>query len=223
MEMRRHWSSVRSDLSRLYLGTTIITNSEEISSAESLVRDAKDQTWHLKNSHDFQEQVIRTEIIHVPTGEFLRLDFKVPLKARTRLGALSEWHSIRATNKMPDAVITVETRMVSRTARESEWNNPELSADWRSDVRMSLSTLFLDSVERMRETLFAHGSDFDSIETLAQLVSHRPACDTPSRYSKLLEEWPDCDFDKDMGRPCTKKQLERVERAFKKGVLLPLY
>lgn len=221
-DFRSRWSSVRSDGAALYDVVTIVDATEDQARREALVRDAKGEQWVLQNVHDFARQVISAEIRHIPTGEYVRLSFEVPTEARTRREALSELKR-RPGSATENPIVTLQTKGLSRSAAESEWRNLELTADLRTEVRTSLSTFFLDSLERMKETLLRHDPNFASIENVARLLSHSSECDATNRYSKRVERWPDCDFDKEFGRPCSEAREERVEAAFKKGVQLHRY
>ncbi|MFP5247873.1 MAG: hypothetical protein ACLGH0_14360 [Thermoanaerobaculia bacterium] len=223
-EHRRHWSVVRSDGSSLYDGTTIDSQDDAASKGESIIRDSKGQTWLLESGLNFERKLALTQITHLPTGEFVRFFYKLPLNARTRREAMAEWRAGNKAAEPFDEVITIETRTVGRTAATSEWRNPEMSADWRSDLRTSLTTVFLDGIERMQPTLFAHDSELEVVRLLARMLSHVPECAKDAApYSKLIQRPPDCAFDKTLGRPCSKAQVERIERAEKKGVVLSTY
>lgn len=228
IELRWHYSSVRADGRPFYVVTFIRHLTDEVSDEVALVKDWKGESWRLRVLDDFARQTVVHEIAHLPSGEYVRLSFKLPLKAKTRMEAIAEAHPQIGDKQSPimttDPPITIATRLVSRTAAESEWKNRELSADWRSDVRTSLSTLFLDGIERMRETLIRHGRGLESFgDTLLPMLSHSGPCESTNTYSKIVELPPDCDFDKELGRPCSEKQEKRIEEAAKKGIPLKIY
>lgn len=216
VESRRHWSAVKSDFTPIYVVTTVITTGDTLSAADAYIRDARGEFWRIDDSHDFARQVAVTELRHVQSGEFLRLSFSIPMESRTRQGALEEF---RRAELSDDPVLLFETRSARVSGNESQWRDPETSADWRTELRRSLSGHFLDSIERMRESLFPHDPDLNAAERMAALVGYG-LCEPTLRYSKLKELPPDCNFDKELGKPCDEKQRVRVSKAEKEGRLL---
>jgi len=228
-EIRRHLSAVRTNGTPFYVITSVQSLSDELAEKVILVRDWREQTWRIAYVDDFARQVVAYEVTHLPTGEFVRASFKIPLKAKTRMEAIAEAHEQKGDPQSSlmklDPPTTIETRVMSRTATESEWKNFELSVDLRSDIRTSLSTLFLDGIERMREVLIRHTElGLESLDViLLQRLAHSPSCDPSLRYSKVVELAPDCDFDEDLGEPCSVAQQKRIADAAKKGEQLSHY
>ena len=210
-EFRKHWASARSDGTFFYEATTITDTLEPVTGTVALIRDDKGEQWKIESSLEWERGAAWHQITHLATGEYLRASYPVPPMA-----------TMDTPEIMQPTKITLQTRSASRTAMEDEWDDAEKSADLRNDVRVSLTTAFLDGLERMSATLFPHDTNFVQTASFVKLVSHAHECEAKPR-STAAELEPDCKFDKSFGFPCSTAQEERIEKARKKGTLRSTY
>ncbi|HYH08683.1 MAG TPA: hypothetical protein VEK11_16635 [Thermoanaerobaculia bacterium] len=226
-ETRKHWATVRSDGSTLHEVTTITRISEELTLKLFLVRDARGQAWQFEDRDDHSRKTVSTQITQLATGDFVRMEYKLPLEATTRSGALLEAHRMKddpgSARYQDVAAITLSTRLTGRTAAEGEWKDRDKSAEWRSDIRTSLTIAFVDALEQMRDTLIRHDTDLLAFRTLTEYLAYTPKCDPAVRAVRIEARWPNCAFDKEFGMPCTKESDKRIERAEKVGAIPSFY
>lgn len=224
VEVRQHWAAVRADGRSMYDVTEIARTSDTVERSVIVVRDENGARWRFEHYSDYERHASMEEARDLKSGMFVRMSWKFRAKGKTIKEVLAWWKSVTDAERHGDVELTVESGGTRVAAQESEWNDRARSDDWRGQLRETFSVSFLDALERMRDTLMPHDVTFDVMKDLVAKVSYANACDSASEpYTKRVDLDPDCTFDKDMGYPCSDKQIQRIVKAAKDGRRITRY
>jgi hypothetical protein len=197
----------------LYVLTDMHRVEDAGGSSEVLVLDkVTGQRFLMTRKFDVENHRSLMQISDVAGKKYFRLWYLLPSAMKTRGDFTVVLELSPRLLDLVDPILTLETPGASHTVRESELSSAVTNGRWVSDLRESLDPAFLEGLERMRSSLFgiAIGEPFYS--TLAQYLFHG-GCSPASTGANVIEEFPDCAFDKSFGFPCSDRQMERIAKA----------
>jgi hypothetical protein len=181
--------------------------------SEVLVLDKlTDQRFVMTRKYDVENHRSLMQIADVAGKKYVRRWYPLPSAAKTRDELSAELEANPRLFDIADPIFTLETPGSSYTTRESELPKADTPARWVSDIRESLDPAFLEGLERMRASLFGTTLAEPFYSTLARYLFHG-GCPPPSAAATIVEEFPDCGFDKSFGFACSDRQIERITKA----------
>jgi len=196
----------------LYVLTDMHRVDDAGGSTEVLVLDkVTDQRFLMTRKYDIENHRSLMQISDVAGKKYFRFWYLLPTAAKTRDEFAAELEANPRVFDVADPMMTLETPGSSHTVRESELSSAVTEGRWVSDLRESLDPAFLEGLERMRGSVFGIEIGQLFYSTLAKFLFHG-GC-PPSSDAKVVEEFPDCAFDKSFGFPCSDRQIERIKKA----------
>lgn len=220
-EFRRHFVAVTKKGTSLYQLTVITELRKDEARHFVLIEDAQGNDYLLSHVWDYSRQESQYELRDLRRKVFVRATHSYPYKSRTREETIAEAKAHPELAK--DLSLTIETPGTIRTAKESEWRDPEAAREWRSEIRESLDPAFLEALERMRGGLFHGEPIMDTFCSIViQFVLHGANCES-TELLELRPATPDCLFDASFGYACSDRQKERVADGEAQKKLLDVY
>jgi hypothetical protein len=211
--VRSHLALSDSSGNLLYLLTAVTEVSDGGDSNILLVVDKMtDERFAMVRTFDIANHRSVVQIRDIAGKKFVSRSYPLPSAAKTREELQDELRSNPALFEVADPILTIETPSFAYTARASELTGTQSSGRWLSDLRQSLDPSFLEGLERMRSRLFVSKNGLTFYDTLGRYLFHG-TCEASEATIEAAPEFPDCNFDKGFGYPCTDKQLERVSKA----------
>lgn len=190
------------------------TRDEEVALLTDLDRGSK---ILLRSMYDYESNTQIREISSVDGKSFVRTVVKFPLQTKTKAAMLAAVKANPALYKLPVVAEYTETTASRRDARADDWKIAANAREWRSDLRTSLSPMFLEDIERLRFGLTRDSFFVPFVLYLMPRIvwSWRPELPAPS----IVSVAPDCRYDRSFGFPCSEAQQKKVLAADSKKLL----
>jgi hypothetical protein len=175
--------------------------------------------------NNFEKNHVSNSVEEIQGGSFFRIEFNMPLAAKTREEAMKEARAVMPALELDDAQLTFVTNSVRRTTYESGWRDENAARAWRTELRSSLSPTLVESLERLRNGFI---QQYDALslfrENLLSFIYWGGAEPrTGVAATHVIAAPPNCRFDSDMGVPCSERQERRVAKAIEEGKNLVSY
>jgi hypothetical protein len=213
-EYRRHFQYFDHEKVSYYEATVVIRMSEERDEEFVLIHDEGNGDYILSKVWTFSDQLTTSRLSDIKGRTFIQVSYKLPLIATTRTETLAEARKNPDNTDVP-ALLTLETNGGRWQGLERDWQSASRLRDFRHQVRQTIDFSLIETMERMRGTLFAtdEGSFFYTTVCRFALYDIDLGDTEPPATVEGTSAAPDCSFDKRFGFPCSEKQLARIEKA----------
>lgn len=219
---RRHMALVDQDGVEHYEVTEIQDQSKgEEDRHVLLVADARGGKYVFERTRSYLKNRVTWRIADPKRESYVEVGFDLPDLGPTAEQAFTNGRAMRDVLAQ-GAVVKLETNGGAWEALDGEWADWHSLRELRSGVRPTLSPLFLEGLERMRNTLFATPEAQPFYNMVGRLVLHdapEPAAIAAVRGHAFQPKRPDCGFDASLGMPCTAEQARRLEEELRKEKL----
>ena len=221
-EVRRHFAAKTINGAPLYAATDItrMTKDHDVN-VIALLTD-RDTFLIFTRDRDYREQDVVYEVSDPKRKAFVKLSFSFPYAARTREETIAESKKGNALGG-GQRKLTLETPGLVISMDEGDWRNPDKAREWRSQIRESIDSVFLESLERLRGAFFVDPRLRLFYDTVLTRMFHGQECDEEGDGTIVTPAQADCDFDSRMGFRCSEKQLERVKKGLEEKRTLETY
>ena len=211
-EFRQHYAIVSPGGLDDYSVTSIVRSSAARQEAIVLIENARGEQFRVLRSSDFEKHRAAYEIRDPVHNESVRLEFVMPMSAKTLSGIVDEAHR---NPQIMDAEVPLEIYVSGNRAvsgLSGQWKDPAVERQWRAQLRQMITPSFLEHIEVMQTSgLFAlpmlEGIDF----MLANHLLYRAGCGSAAPL-RAAPAAPDCAFDAHMGFACSDRQRERAAK-----------
>lgn len=223
-EFRRHVQLFDREKVSYYEATVVVRMSEERDEEFVLVHDQGHGDDILSKVWTFRDQLTTSRLSDIKGRTFIQVSYKLPLIGTTRTETLAEARKNPDIMNVP-GVLTLETNGGQWEGLDRDWQSAARLRDFRRQVRQTIDFSLIETMERMRGTLFAtdEGSFFYTTVCRFALYDIDTGDAEPPATVESTAAAPDCGFDKRFGFPCSEKQLSRVEKAVAEEQLLDRY
>lgn len=223
-EYRRHFQFLDLEKVPYYEATVVVRMSEERDEEFVLIHDQGHGDYILSKVWTFSDQLTTSRLSDIKGRTFIQVSYKLPLTGSTRTETLAEARKNPDIMNVP-SVVTLETNGGQWEGLDRDWQSAARLRDFRRQVRQTVDLSLIETMERMRGTLFAtdEGSFFYTTVCRFALYDIDTGDAEPPATVEGTHAAPDCGFDKRFGFPCSEKQFARVAKAASEQQLLDRY